>query len=533
MAKRWAVHWKQWQETLHRYIRVAGVAVLFLVAFMVGRYWANDEVHEVPSNSASEVTTGREANHDEIHKPVAYTCPMHPHVRMPDADDKCPICFMSLVPVPDANRVGNNSSAVNIDRAVMLSESAMALIKVQTVPVIRRAIQHRVAMVGKIEYDETRLAYITAYAKGRLDRLYVDYTGITVRAGDHLAEIYSPDLLVAMQELVEAKRMDDRLSGSAQRVGSNNRSGVDLFDAKRSIVASTRDRLRLMGLTDDQINAAEHDGVVNDHMTLFAPIGGVVIEKHAKVGSYVAVGDRIFTIADLSQVWVVLEAYETDLPWLRYGQSVTFTTQAYGDELFHGKIAFIDSVFDEKKRTVRVRVNVENTSGRLRPGMFVRANVMSSSTDIGLGIAPGMAGKWVAPMHPEIVRDEPGDCPVCGMALVRAEDLGYGSSSNQQEKQYGQQRLPLVIPESAVLRTGERGVVYVMTTMEQGAKFEGREITLGAHGEGFFVVRSGLSEGEQVVTRGNFQIDSALQIQSKPSMMNPDRFNEPSGYHHE
>lgn len=470
------------------------VTAIVLLAFVVG-YSLRGDGHAAHSPAQPHDNTAASDSQQW------YTCAMHPEVRMPNPDDKCPICFMSLIPVVSPG--GGDSLG---PREISLSTEAQALIDVQTVPVTRRFIEHRVDMVGKIEYDETRLAEITAYAGGRLDRLFVDYTGITVNQGDHLAEIYSPDLLVAQQELIGATRAMQRLSADV---------GGASHHAAEAVAASARDRLRLLGMTTAQIESIEAGGAPGDHVTLYSPIGGVVIVKHAKQGTYVKEGDRIYTIADLSEVWVILEAYESDLAWLRYGQAVRFTTESFGDDTFEGRIVFIDPILDPRKRTVRVRVNVPNPDGRLRPGMFVRGSARATIAEAGRVLAPELAGKWVSPMHPQIVRDGPGKCPICGMDLVPAEELGYVTTDPTNS------RPPLVVPDSAVLRTGRRGIVYVKTTDDPEPRFEGREVELGSRGDGFFIIRSGLEEGELVVTRGNFQIDSALQIQAKASMMNP------------
>jgi len=470
------------------------VALVVLMAFLLGFAFRG---------------AGGESNHQAQEKSMEpgevameYTCSMHPEVRMPNPDDKCPICNMNLIPVISPGGAGTAGLKPN---EMELSPEAAALIDVQTTPVIRRRIEHHVNMVGTVAYDETRLAYITAYVDGRLDRMYVDYTGIPVQAGDHLADIYSPDLLVAKQELALARQSLDRLGDI---------SADAALEGAQRVLESARDRLRLLGLKTNQIEAMEAGEGAGDHITLYATTSGVVIEKHAKPGSYVKEGDRIYTIADLSRVWVMLEAYESDLPWLRYGQGVTFTVQGLGGDRFEGKIVFIDPMLDTRKRTVRVRVNVDNSQGLLKPGMFIRAEVKSEIAEAGRIVAPDLADKWISPMHPEVIRDEPGPCPVCGMDLVRAEDLGYLVASDETAA-------PLVVPDTAVLRTGRRGVVYVQTQQQDGPRFEGRVVTLGPSGNGFVIVTSGLQEGERVVTRGNFQIDSALQIQAKQSMMNP------------
>lgn len=430
-----------------------------------------------------------------------YTCSMHPDVRLPNADDLCPICNMALIPV------GADASAALGPREVALTPEAAALINVEMLPVQRRFLERPVRMVGRIAVDETRLSYITAYMPGRLDRLYVDYTGVQVRDGDHLAEIYSPALLVAQQELINAHAAVEALR-------------PDVPDAVRRtntlLLRTARDKLRLLGLTREQIDAIAQSGESTDHVTLYAPSSGIVTERAVSEGSYVKEGDRLYTLADLSRVWLMLDAYESDLAWLRYGQSVSFTVEPFGDEAFTGQVAFISPVLDEQTRTVRVRVNVENPRGRLRPGMFARGEVDALVADDGRVVAPELAGKWISPMHPEIVKDEPGTCDICGMDLVRVEDLGYEPIEADAVEP------PLVVPQSAVLRTGERGVVYVQTGSRDEPKFEGRVVQLGPSGDGYLIVTEGLAEGELVAVRGNFLIDSALQIQAKPSMMNQD-----------
>lgn len=430
-----------------------------------------------------------------------YTCSMHPDVRMPNPDDLCPICNMALIPV------GSEPSSTLGPREVSLTPVAAALINVETLPAQRRFLQRPVRMVGKITVDETRLSHITAYIPGRLDRLFVDYTGITVRKGDHLAEIYSPELLVSQQELILAQQSVDAMTDST----------ADAVRRTNNILLKTaKEKLRLLGLTGEQIDRIASSGEPTDHVTLYSPADGVVTERAVSEGSYVKEGQRLYTVADLSRVWLMLDAYESDLAWLRYGQPVSFTVEPTGDESFTGTIAFISPVLDEQTRTVRVRVNVENPDGRLLPGMFARGEVDAQIARGGKVVAPELAGKWISPMHPEIVKDGPGKCDICGMPLVRVEELGY------EPLRAGEVEAPLVIPDSAVLRTGERGVVYVQTGTKDQPKFEGRVVQLGPSGGDYQIVTEGLAEGELVAVRGNFMIDSALQIQAKPSMMNQD-----------
>ena len=198
--------------------------------------------------------------------------------------------------------------------------------------------------------------------------------------------------------------------------------------------------------------------------------------------------------------------------------------QAFPGETFHGRIAFIDPEVDRKTRTVPIRVDVPNMHGRLKPGMFARGLVEAQVATGGAVNAPELAGKWISPMHPEIVKDAPGQCDICGMDLVSAESLGYVGGGTAQA--------PLIVPTSAVLRTGRRAVVYVERPDAARPSYDGREIVLGPRAGDYFVVASGLQEGERVVTRGAFKIDSALQIQARPSMMNPAGGGPPPGHDH-
>jgi membrane fusion protein, copper/silver efflux system len=476
---------------LWHHTRGALIALAVLIAFVFG-YAMN--------SSGDPVGPGTPVMQNSPATGVEYTCAMHPQVRMPNPDDRCPICGMELIPVAGEEPLDT------VPRRMSFTPEAAALMNVQVSPVIRAAAEVDVSMVGKVEYDETRLSYITARVPGRIDRLFVDYTGTPIRKGDHLAEFYSPDLLVGQEELIQALDALDRLGEDAPD---------SIRRIQQALLAAAREKLRLWGLLPEQITSIELSRTATDHITLFSPLPGIVAEKHAKLGQYLDTGERIYTLADLSSVWIILDAYESDLIWLRYGQEVRFTTEAYPGETFTGMIAFIDPVLDEVRRVVRVRVNAKNTDGKLKPGMFVKAGAtatVSGSTG-GKVMAPGLEGKWVGPMHPEIIKDGPGDCDICGMPLVPASELGYVTTADSEK--------PLLIPATAVLRTGKRAVVYLQTGTSDQPSFEGREIELGPRAGDMFIVEAGLNEGDLVVTQGNFKIDSALQIAARPSMMNP------------
>ena len=210
----------------------------------------------------------------------------------------------------------------------------------------------------------------------------------------------------------------------------------------------------------------------------------MVIHKDGLEGMYVETGTKIYTIADLSQVWVKLDAYESDLVWIQNGQRVEFESEAYPGEVFKGKVVFVDPFLDPKTRTAKVRVNVPNPYGKLKPEMFVRAEVHA--------------------------------------VIKRERDVIKGLESTQP---------PLVIPATAPLFTGKRAIVYVEVPDKKGT-YQGREVLLGPRAGDFYTVRDGLSEGELVVVNGNFKIDSAIQILAKPSMMSPEEGMKPSGHDH-
>ena len=413
-----------------------------------------------------------------------WTCSMHPQIQLPKFG-KCPICAMDLIPLRQGG-IQDGSS-----RVLTMSQSARALAEIQTTTVRKDFPEMEVRLVGKIDFDETREKSLTARFPARIEKLFVNYTGIPVKAGEHLAVVYSPDLLSAQREFLTAHK-------------SNPES---------SITRAAREKLRLWDLLPEQIEEILQKGEASDHFVLKAPTSGIVISKNVKEGDYIKTGQPLFRIVDLSVLWVYLDAFESDLPWLRYGQSVEFSVEAIPGETFHGQIAFIDPELNRTTRTASVRVTIPDPDPRLKPGMFVRGLVKSRLADHGKVYAPELAGKWISPMHPEIISDKPGKCEVCGMDLVQVDTLGYFDQDAEDA--------PLIIPTSSALRTGKRAIVYVEKPNAPNPTYEGRQVLLGPKAGELFIVKKGLKEGEKVVTNGAFKIDSALQIRAQPSMMNP------------
>lgn len=421
---------------------IVTLIVLLIMAFSLGVLITGNGKDASENNAAGEIQGAEGENSATL-----WTCSMHPQIRLP-GPGKCPICFMDLIPL-------KTDSGVQLGpRQLKMSDEAIKLAQILTTSVLRGDASTEIRLTGRISYDETKLAKITAWVPGRLERLYVDYTGQSVQKGDPLVDIYSPRLVSAQEEFIQSARTLKKI---------NDTSSVLYATAGETLEAS-RKKLKLYGLNDEQIAGLEKSGGISDTVTIFSPTSGVVVGLEARQGMYVETGAVLYQIADLASVWAIFDAYESDLPMLQTGQAMTFTLTAFPGERFKGKIDFMDPVLDDKSRSVKVRASIDNRKGLLKPDILVSGAVQST-----------------------VLADK----------------------SN------------LLIPATAPLITGTRAIVYVQLTGEKEPVFEGREIELGPKVGNYYVVKSGLNEGEMVVTNGAFKIDSELQLQAKASMMNP------------
>ncbi len=430
----------------------------------------------------------------KLEENVYYTCPMHPDVRLPQMGD-CPICGMTLVKKIAAEEEEK-------PELVSVTTQQIQLTGVTIEPLEIRRLSKEIDTYGKIDYDETRLAVVSAWVGGRIDKLYVDFTGVTVNKGHPLVYLYSPDListgrefLLAMENLRKVKRSEN----------------TEAIKSAEALVHSSKQRLLRWGLSGKQIDTIAASGKVEDHILIYAPQGGTVIEKRTYEGMYVKEGDVLFRIADLSRVWLHADIYEDEIPFLyqkrpddfyecimhpevtssspgrcykcgmdliRTNKSVKveITTRAFPEEVFVGTISFTDPFLDPETRTVRIRVNIENPEQKLKPDMYARARIKLPVGEI------------------------------------------------------------LAVPENGVIHSGKRKIVLVE---EERGRFRPQPVRLGrmwltdtAREEAeleklvferrafrYHEVLAGLQEGDRVVTSGTFLLGSESQLQGALAKM--------------
>jgi membrane fusion protein, copper/silver efflux system len=412
-----------------------------------------------------------------------YQCPMHP-TYVSDKPGECPICGMKLVPVgsaapaapsavgqrkvafyrspmnpaqtsPDPRKdemgmefvpvyedeVLGGSEAVTGLATVQIDDQRRQLIGLRTATVTRGAIGTGWRTVGRVAVDETRVRKVNVKVDGFVDQLYVDFIGKPVQRGQALLSIYSPELLSVQNEYLLALATRQKLaSGATNLAGSGD-----------ELVSAARRRLELWDIGTAEIAALERSGRATRTLKLHSPIAGVVTAKNVVQGSKLTAGDMPFEITDLSEVWVLADAYELDLSRIRLGMPATFALQAIPNEVFHGRVSFIEPLLDPKTRTAKVRLSFANPRGDLRPDM-------------------------------------------------------YGEVAFQAKAREG-----LRVPFDAVIDSGQQKVVFV--ALGEG-RFQPRQVQTGVQSGDFVEVTSGVRQGEEVVTRANFLVDSESRLKA-------------------
>lgn len=460
----------------------AGILLIFLLGVAQRRGW-------ITSGSAGTLPPSGGAE-------LEYTCTMHPQIRQP-TPGRCPICGMELI-------LAGATTGDQDDYAVHVDPVARRLANIETVAVEAIPLTETLRTPGFLQVDESRQAIIAAYTNGRIEQMFADYTGVEVEAGQHMVVLYSPDLYAAQSEYLESQRTLREMQGGGL---------ATIVESQNRLVAGLRQRLIELGMTETQLQELEQSRSAKARLTIYAPIGGTVIRKEGVRGEYVETGQTIYEIADLSTVWLMLELFPEDAARVRFGQRVRAEFSSLPGETISGRVAFIDKTVDPKTRTVGVRVEVSNSAGRLRPGDYATALLEISVSDRGEVFDADLAGKWISPMHPQVIRDEPGECPICGMELVSTQAFGYTDQPIPQPT-------ALVVPRNAILQVGDHSVVYIET---EPGRFELRPVKLGAITEEYASIVEGLAPGDQVATAGNFLIDSQMQLLSKPSLIDPTR----------
>ena len=295
---------------------------------------------------------------------VLYTCPMHPSV-ISDHPGACPICGMTLVKKISQKEL-SGSDEIAMLKSVSLSSTQRVMANISTTSVVRQTINREINATGVIDFAEPLQTKISARFRGRIDKLFANFTGEVVKAGQPLFELYSPDLVSAEQEFLLT-------------LNSQSDIGEALYssESEQRLIQASKDRLRLTyGMTEAQINSIDSTRQVKPAITFYAPISGTVITKNIQEGEYVDEGTTLYQLANLSKVWAYLDIYEKDIQHLSVNQIVHITNESFPGEMFTGHVTFIDPVLNPNTRTIRVRTEFVNTESKLKPQMWVKAHIV-------------------------------------------------------------------------------------------------------------------------------------------------------------
>ncbi len=424
--------------TSRQWIAIVGVGLLALAGGWLLHGWLGPAGSQ--PNGAAAALDGECPGGAQ---PLYWKAPMDPNY-IRDEPGKSPM-GMDLVPVCGDEEPAAAGGGVRIDPGLVQSMG------VRTAPVLRRDLSRKLRAVGRVAYDERRVDHVHTKTQGWIERLYVEYEGEHVRRGQPLLEIYSPELVSTQEELLLAARYRDSTRESPFE--DVVKGGEDLFLA-------TRRRLELWDIPKRDIERLLETREVRKNLTLYAPAKGVVTQIMVRKGMEVGSNDNLYTIADLSHVWLYADVYEYELPWVREGQTAVIDLSYLRGRTFEGTVTYVYPFLDPKTRTARVRVELDNPDLVLKPDMFANVTI---ATETRKGV--------------------------------------------------------LAIPEEAVIRSGRRSLAVVALG---GGRFSPRDVTLGIDsGDGWIEVLDGLAEGQQVVTSGQFLIDSESKLQEAVQKMLP------------
>lgn len=404
------------------------IGVLAVIIIVAGGYWV--------------YSTFIQKNNTESTKNEIYTCPMHPQI-VQDRPGQCPICGMDLVKKSELSEdesTDHDLGDVNVS-GVKLSPSQQVLANVQTERVKVMQFQGEKTFNGYVKINETKFAHISTAVSGKILNMFVNFEGQVVKKGQKVLEIYSPELVSTQKEYLLAIDNYNQVKVSGNRLA---------IDQAQSLVNSSRERLILWEMTPGQIEELERSRNVKTTTIQYSKYSGIVTKKYVHVGHWAMAGEDIYDVADLSTVWVVANIYESDMQYIKSGQTADIYSTAYPNEVMTAKINFINPVFNSESRTLEVRIDVNNRDMKLKPDMYVKVKINT----------------------------------------------------------YAMQTIG--VPKNAVIKTGEHNIVYI--EKEKGV-FEPKQVQIGYEQDGYYAITSGLNEGDLVVTSGGFLIDSETQIQ--------------------
>lgn len=457
------------------------VSVLTLLIGIGGGFWLAGK--QQSSEKAASVAE---------RKPLYYQHPMNPKVTSPVATkdemgmDYRPVYADELSPAPQTNKgrilyyrhpmgAADTSPVPKKDEMGMdylpvyegeatrskllaITPEKIQKLGVKTENVQYRNLAHSIRALGSVQVDERRLHVINAKFEGWIKRLLVNATGQTVKRGQSLLEIYSPDLLSAQQEYLIAKQGEASLQQASPQAQTT----------AQQLTSNALRRLSYWDIGQGQLKRLQEREIVLETLPLLSPVNGVVMDKPAVEGMRFMPGEALFQIADLSRVWLMVDVFEPDLEWVKLGQEVVVNIKAYPDKSFHGQVDFIYPTLNTDTRTIKVRVDMDNAQGFLKPGLYGSVELIATH----------------------------------------------------------KQHRELSVPDSAILDSGTRQVVLVQA--DEG-RFEPRTVKIGHQADGFSEVLEGLQDGDKVVTRANFLIDAESNLKSAlDSMSNVDKEPEPT-----